>query len=223
MQKKVLFIAPHPDDETLGCGGTILKHKHYGDSISWLIMTSMFSEDGYTIESIDKRKQQIKKVSQKYQFDQTLFLDLPTTKLDVIPTVKIVSLLTEYFDSLLPEVIYVPFRNDIHSDHKITFDAVISASKSFRCPSLKKIMMYEVVSETEFAIAQTCNTFVPNIFSDISKYFVEKTEIIKLYDGEISQHPFPRSIENITALATFRGATSGCQFAEGFVLLKEIC
>jgi LmbE family N-acetylglucosaminyl deacetylase len=82
--------------------------------------------------------------------------------------------------------------------------------------------MYETISETEFAPPLCCNAFIPNSFSDISEYIERKISIIKIYDDQLGEHPFPRSIENIKALATFRGATSGVKYAEAFMILKEI-
>lgn len=82
--------------------------------------------------------------------------------------------------------------------------------------------MIETLSETEFSPSTKEDNFIPNVFVDISEYMDKKLEIIKIFDSEIEEHPFPRSLRNIKALATFRGATAGCEYAESFVLLKEI-
>jgi LmbE family N-acetylglucosaminyl deacetylase len=110
----------------------------------------------------------------------------------------------------------------VHSDHKITFDTVISSAKTFNCPSIRRLLAYEVVSETEFSPPFQNSVFIPNSFSDISEYLERKILIMKLYKGEMKEHPFPRSEDNLRALATFRGAAAGVKYAEAFMVLKEI-
>ena len=111
-------------------------------------------------------------------------------------------------------------RSDAHSDHRIVFSAVMACTKSFRYPSIREIFMYECLSETEFAPPLSENIFVANSFTDISDELDEKIEIMNLYESEMGEHPFPRSARNIEALATFRGASCGVEYAEAFQLLK---
>lgn len=219
---KIMFVAPHPDDETLGCGGTILKHRAQGDEIYWLIMTNISTEEGYDKEKVQNRQQEIERVAIEYGFKDVFKLDLPTTKLDVVERSEVIKKLGNVIYKIMPEVVYLPSRNDVHSDHKVTFDVVISSTKTFRCPFIKKVLMYETISETEFAPPLQDSFFIPNSFSDISEFLDKKISIMKIYKNETGDHPFPRSEENITALATFRGATAGVRYAESFVLLKEI-
>lgn len=219
---KIMFVAPHPDDETLGCGGTILKHRAQGDEIYWLIMTNISTEEGYDKEKVQNRQQEIEQVAIEYGFKDVFKLDLPTTKLDVVERSEVIKKLGNVIYKIMPEVVYLPSRNDVHSDHKVTFDVVISSTKTFRCPFIKKVLMYETISETEFAPPLQDSFFIPNSFSDISEFLDKKISIMKIYKNETGDHPFPRSEENITALATFRGATAGVRYAESFVLLKEI-
>jgi len=219
---KILFIAPHPDDETLGCGGTILKHKAAGDKTYWLIITGISEENGYAKKTVASRKQEIEMISKRYNFDGVFQLNLPTTKLDTIPRNRLIESVSGVIHDLKPGTVYMPNRNDVHSDHTITFDAVMSSAKTFRCPFIKKILSYEVPSETEFSLPLQNCTFAPNNFSDISSYLNKKIAIMRMYRSEIGKHPFPRSIENIKALATFRGATAGVKYAEAFMVLKEI-
>jgi LmbE family N-acetylglucosaminyl deacetylase len=218
----ILVIAPHPDDESLGCGGTILKHKYTGDEIYWLIMTNISKEMGYDEQRVKKRQEEIDLIAREYGFQKIYKLDYPAIRLDTIPLSEMIEQITNVIREIKPEVLYIPNRNDVHSDHKITFDVLISSTKSFRNSSIKKILMYETISETEFAPPLCCNAFIPNSFSDISEYIERKISIIKIYDDQLGEHPFPRSIENIKALATFRGATSGVKYAEAFMILKEI-
>jgi len=116
----------------------------------------------------------------------------------------------------------LPFKSDVHSDHRKIFEAAYSCTKSFRYPFIKKIYMMEVLSETEFALSTKDDSFVPNVFVNISDYIDKKVEAMNVYKSEIDSHPFPRSEENIRALATYRGATSCCNYAESFMLIKEV-
>jgi LmbE family N-acetylglucosaminyl deacetylase len=121
-----------------------------------------------------------------------------------------------------PNIIYLPFKGDIHSDHRLIFLASYSCTKSFRYPFVKKIYMMETLSETEFSPSTKEDSFIPNTFVNISKYIDLKIQIMNVFKSEVSEHPFPRSEKSIRALNTFRGSTAGCEYAESFVLLKEI-
>ncbi len=219
---KVLVVAVHPDDETLGAGGTLLKHKSSGDSISWIICTDIKESDGFKKNDIDNREKEIQQVSALYDFNQVYRLGLSTTKVDQYFMDELVEKFSKIFNEFKPEIVYLPFKGDVHSDHRKIFDAAYSCTKSFRYPFIKQILMIETLSETEFAPGLKEDSFTPNIFVDISMFFQRKIEIMKIFKSEMKEHPFPRSERNITALATFRGATAGCEYAESFMLLKEI-
>ena len=219
---KVLVISPHPDDETFGCGGTLLKHRVNGDLLFWLIMTKMMPEVGYSEEQMRTRQSEITSVASAYQFEKVFPLDFATTTLDTIAQSKLISAITTVVDQVCPEVVYLPNCSDVHSDHRVTFAAAISSIKTFRTPYIKKVFMYEVLSETEFAPPFQSSIFLPNSFSDISDYLEKKIEIMKLYKSELKEHPFPRSEVNLRALAIFRGATATVTSAEAFMICKEI-
>jgi len=215
---KVLVIAVHPDDETLGCGGTLLKHKKNGDEIHWLICT----ETSENNEFYKTRAKEIEEVSKRYNFDSVHHLGLKTMQVDEYSMSSLIKKISDVINDVKPEALYLPFKNDVHSDHRKIFEAAYSCTKSFRYPFIKKILMVETLSETEFAPSTKEDAFVPNVYVDISKYFDEKLDIINIYRSELAEHPFPRSLRNLSALATLRGATAGCEYAESFVLLKEI-
>ena len=218
----VLVVSAHPDDETLGCGGTLLKHKANGDKIFWLIATRMKEENGFKKEIIARRKQEIKAVTSAYGFDKIFEFNLSTAKLDELSIADVISSVSEVFSEIRPSILYLPFKGDVHSDHRVIFNAAYSCTKHFRYPSVKKILMMEVISETEFSPSFNESAFVPNYFVDVSDFLDKKLDIMKIYKSELGTHPFPRSLENIKALATFRGATAGCKYAEAFVVLKEV-
>ena len=196
----------------------MLKHKANGDKIHWLICTTLNKNHKY----YEKRKKEINKVSKLFNFNSVHNLLFETTKVDQLGINKIIDKISKIINKLKPNIIYLPFKEDVHTDHKKIFEATYSCTKSFRYPFLKKIYMMETLSETEFAPNHKKDGFVPNTFVDISKFLNEKIKIMKVYRNEIKKHPFPRSERTIRALATFRGSTSGCKFAESFILLKEI-
>lgn len=222
MSKNVLVVATHPDDETLACGGTILRHKACGDRVNWLIMTGIHEEHGFSSNAISKRKDTLARVAGSYCFDAVVDLNLPTARLDTIPQQELVTRAAKAFNDIRPEVVYLPFCHDVHTDHQTTFKAVFACTKSFRYPFIQRLLMMETVSETDFAPAVSGAWFTPNVYMDITDHLERKLEIMRLYDTEIADHPFPWNLENIRALATHRGAMSGCHQAEAFMLLKEI-
>lgn len=218
MKNKILVVSVHPDDETLGCGGTLLKHKHNGDEIYWLICTKIDEDSDY----YTTRENEIKQASDIYKFDGIFSLGLKTMRVDEYSMSDLIGKISKVINEVEPSIIYLPFKGDVHSDHRKIFEASYSCTKVFRYPFIKKIYMMETLSETEFAPGVKEDAFVPNSFVDISKYLDKKIEIIKIFKSEIGEHPFPRSERNLRALATLRGATCRCEYAESFMLLKEI-
>ena len=168
------------------------------------------------------RDSEIKKVEELYDFDSVHRLGIPTTKIDEYSMSELIGKISSVVNKVKPNIIYLPFKGDVYSDHKYIFNAAYSCTKTFRYPFIKKIYMIEVLSETEFSVSTKEDSFVPNVFVDISNYMDKKIELMNVYESEIGVHPFPRSERNIRALATYRGATSGCDYAESFMLLKEI-
>ena len=220
--KRALVMAVHPDDETIGCGGTLLKLRELGYELHWMIATSATEAGGYSERFVKAREVQIERVAQAYAFAGIHKLQLPAARVETVPLGSIIGTLAGLFKQIAPDTMFLPFYCDVHSDHRILFDACFSCTKSFRLPSLKRIYMMETLSETEFAPSIPGRTFVPNTFVDISSYFDKKLEILNLYESEVAEHPFPRSLLNVTSLASYRGATAGCSHAESFMLLKEI-
>jgi lmbE-like protein len=218
MKNKILVVAVHPDDETLGCGGTLLKHKDSGDEINWLICTKIDKDNDYYAI----RENEIEQASRLYGFDGTYSLGLKTMRVDEYSMSELIGKISKIINEVRPNIIYLPFKGDVHSDHRKIFEASYSCTKSFRYPFIKKIYMMETLSETEFAPSTKEDSFIPNSFVDISEYFEKKIEIMKIFKSEVAEHPFPRSEKNIRALASLRGATCGCKYAESFMLLKEL-
>lgn len=216
----VLVIAVHPDDESLGCGGTLLRHKNEGDNIFWCIVTAMTPEGGYSPEAIKKRDGEIKAVSRIFG-SEPFSLGFPAATLDSFSKSDLVTALSSVIQRIKPACVYLPFMGDVHSDHRVCFDAAWSCCKGFRAPFIKKILMMEVPSETDFAVPIPNSWFIPNLYVDITDFMDEKMKMLSCYPGESGIFPFPRSPENIRALAMMRGAVAGCMYAESFMLLRE--
>lgn len=220
---KVLCIAVHADDETLGCGGTILKHKAKGDEIHWLLLTGPTENHpcNFTKEHIEARAERVNRVAKAYGYDSMEYLALPTQLLHTLDLRDIIQKISEVMKRIQPNIIYTMFANDVHSDHRVSFDAVYSCTKSFRYPFIERIYMMETLSETEFALATPANTFLPNVYVDITDFMEKKLEIMQMYPTEVMQEPYPRSLSSIKALARTRGSRAGVMYAEAFQLLYE--
>jgi LmbE family N-acetylglucosaminyl deacetylase len=221
--KKILVIAVHPDDETLGCGGTILKHKDMGNEVHWLILTKANQKITSITDIEKKQREDVIKVADQYGFDSWQHLDFLTTELDRYALGELVSAISTVIHNIAPHYIYLNHFADVHSDHRIAFDAVYSCTKNFRYPFIEKILLYETLSETEFAPPSASHAFIPNMFNDVTKYMDKKLQIMKLYTTEQMDEPFPRAMSSISSLARYRGSRIGVEFAEAFMLQFEKC
>ena len=219
---QVLVIAPHPDDELLGCGGTLLRHIAEGDAVHWLIVSTMHQEHGFAPEAIQARREQIAAVARTVGFAARHELELPATRLDTLPLAELVSRIGEVVSRVAPETLYLPYPGDIHSDHGVVFAAARGGCKWFRHPSVRRIYTYETPSESDLALPPEGPGMPVNRYVDIEAYLEPKLAALSLYSSEMGRFPFPRSPEAIRALARLRGAAAGCTAAEGFQLLKEI-
>jgi LmbE family N-acetylglucosaminyl deacetylase len=217
---KTIVIAPHPDDETLGVGGTLLKRKREGGILAWLIVTSISEQDGWGVEKVENRRQEIKQISKLYGFDEVYELNFPATSLDTVPIGDIIKAIAGVFKEFLPDEIFLPNPTDVHSDHRIVFEAAVSCTKCFRYSHVKRVLAYETLSETDFSLSPGCR-FSPNVFVNIEDFLEGKLKALSIYKSELGEFPFPRSQRAITALANVRGAASGFIAAEAFELLRE--
>ncbi len=220
MSKKVIIISAHPDDEVLGAGGTLLRHKNIGDDLAWLIVTNISEEHGFSSDIVSSKQKEVDFIAKQLN-TKVYNLGYPTTQLSSQDLPTMVPKISKIFQEFRPERIYVMNRSDAHSDHRVVFGAVMACTKSFRYPFLREVLMYECISETEFAPALPEKAFVPNCFVDISEQMDKKIELMRCYHSELGEHPFPRSERNIRALATYRGASCGVEYAEAFQILKS--
>lgn len=217
----VIIIAPHPDDETLGCGGTLLRHRENGDHVHWMIVTDMSADSGYNKDLMDARHKEIEAVHAAYGFASVTKLGYAPAGLDEVPLRQIVSDISRVVQEVQPKILYLPFCGDAHSDHRVTFNAALACTKWFRAPYLKSVLAYETLSETDILGHTPNSAFAPNVFIDITEYLDRKIEIMRTYASEMAPFPHPRSEEAIRSLAQVRGASSGSRAAESFMLIKE--
>jgi LmbE family N-acetylglucosaminyl deacetylase len=171
---------------------------------------------------VESRQEEIEKVSKAFGFTKVFEMGYPTMSLSTSSLKTLIPEISKIFTEVEPEIIYTLNRSDAHSDHRFLFDAVAACTKSFRYPYIKQVLMYECISETEFAPCLPERIFMPNYFVDITAFVDEKIKILQIFESELGNHPFPRSIKNVEALSIFRGASVGVEFAEAFQIIKFI-
>jgi len=220
---KTLVVAPHPDDELLGCGGTLLKRSSEGATIGWLLMTAMTPEAGWSQEKILSRNKEIDRVASGLGIstDNVFKLGFPTAQLDQVPSSELIASIGVVFQKFRPEEVLLPHPGDIHSDHRITFESCSACTKWFRYPSVERVLTYETLSETEFGLDQVSPAFRPNLFVDITDQLGLKLKLLQIYQSELGKYPFPRSIEAVRSLSMLRGSQRGVMAAEAFQILRS--
>ena len=246
----ILVLAIHPDDETLGAGGTLLRHKAEGQRLHWLIVTSMYYRDQegrrvtishkgqitllpegcrlpenaplFNEKSVAQRAQEILSVSLAYNFDSITELFIPTATVADQDEIFLITKASEAVERIRPNTVYLPFHGDIHGDHRAAFSTLYSCVKSFRYPFIRNVYMMETISETEYAMPIPGFQFAPNRFVCIDEWFEKKISICKIFASEMSKLPMPRSEECIRAQALIRGSFAQYRYAEAFMVVREI-
>jgi len=220
---KVLAISAHPDDETLGCGGTLLRHGANGDRLFWII-TTQGHEPQWSAEVIARKAREVEQVAEAYEMEQFFKLGFPTVQLDTLPLSDLITAIRDAMAQIEPEVVYLVHDGDVHSDHHAVFTATMSVLKSFYLQKwgVQRILCYETLSSTEAAPPQPQRLFVPTVYRDITPHLERKIKIMDLFKTEAQPDPFPRGPSAIRALARYRGATIGVEYAEAFMLIREV-
>ncbi len=210
--EKVVVVAVHPDDETIGCGGTIVKHLNKGDEVHCILVTKGNAEQEVIWD----------KVKDAYHFSSVTELDFPELDLMDKSLNELIPPLSNVINTIQPQTIIIPNRSDAHSDHKAIFNAVASCTKAFRYPFIEKVLMMEVISETDFALPLPEGQFIANYYVDITKEFEKKQEILKIYESELLPYPQTRNLNTMQALNRYRGSQINAEYAEAFMNLKTI-
>jgi LmbE family N-acetylglucosaminyl deacetylase len=217
----ILVIAPHPDDEVLGCGGTIAHHVAQGDAVHVLVVTRG-DPAIFPPELVEKTRVELAAAHRVLGISTVEFLDFPAPGLDAIPGHQISDAISRVIRRLSPQTLYLPHRGDIHADHRKVFDAALVAARPINRCSVKTILCYETLSETEWGYPSGADAFKPTVFVDISSHLERKLQALGCYQSQLLPAPHPRSLQAIAALACLRGSTVGVAAAEAFVLIREI-
>ncbi len=218
---KVLVLAPHPDDEVLGCGGVIARHAAAGDHVEVVVATHGI-EELYPREMISGVRAEALKAHKILGVANTRFWDFPAPALDTVPRYKLASAIAGVIRETQCECFYVPHHGDIHSDHlQLHMAALVAARPLADCP-VRRILAYETLSETEWAPPQNDAIFYPTVFIDISAHLETKLQAMSCFGSQVKPPPSARSLRNIEALARYRGSTIARDAAESFMLIRQI-
>lgn len=221
MKKNVLIIAPHPDDEVLGCGGVIRKMASQMHDV-WILIVSRGKKSLYSEERIQNVRKEALDAHKILGVKKTIFLDFSAPELDLVSISELSRSISEVVTEFNPDTVFLPHRGDIHHDHKAVFNAGLVATRPVKGSSVKRIFSYETLSETEWAAPFSDAIFIPNFFVNISNDFSAKLEAIKCFKSQLRDFPNSRSLKSIEVLANFRGSSVGLTHAEAFMTIRMI-
>lgn len=214
---KVLVFAPHNDDEVLGVGGTIAKYASQGHEVFICEVTK-----SNTVEEIKEERSEALAAHQLLGVKETIFLDFPIVTLRETPLVKINAEFLKVLEDIRPNIAFIPHKGDMHMDHTVVSHSAMVALRPINGIKVENIYAYETLSETEWNLPTVDNAYIPNVWSDISKFIDIKKEAMNCYQSQLKQPPHPRTLEIIEALAKLRGSTVGVPFAESFMLVRRL-
>lgn len=221
----ILVVVAHPDDEVLGCGGTISKYASQGATVNVAVLadgTSSRSKEKIDAdEELRVRKSAAKKANKILGVDQVIFGHFPDNRMDSVDLLDVVKYVERLIDELRPDVVFTHHTNDLNIDHCIVSQAVCTACRPQVSCSVKSILFFEIPSSTEWQI-NSVNAFSPDLFEDITDYLAKKNQALEVYSMEMRDWPHSRSIEGVTHLAKWRGATVGVDSAESFIVGRMV-
>lgn len=218
---KVLIIAPHPDDEIIGVGGTIAKRTTAGHDVYVCVMTKG-CEPLFSSDSVNQVRTECKEADLSLGVKETIFLDFPAAMLETVPRYKLNDAIVKVIQRVKPDEVYLPHRGDMQQDHKMVVDAAMVALRPKYEHVVKRIYAYETLSETGWDIPNTVNEFIPTVYEDISDTLGKKLDAMRRFRSQLTDYPAARSLGAIEALAKYRGATVNMMAAEAFTLIREI-
>jgi LmbE family N-acetylglucosaminyl deacetylase len=225
---KVLVVAAHPDDEILGCGGTIAKHAHAGDEVHVMILAEgLTSRNAVDLtvgnEDLSELACAAHRANDSLGVSHLSMHGLPDNRLDSLDRLDVIKVVEEKIFSFMPEVVYTHHAGDMNIDHRIIHDAVNTACRPTPGHPVRTLLYFEVPSSTEWQVPGSAPTFAPTWFIDISTNLDAKLTALHEYQMEMREWPHPRSYKAVEHLARWRGATIGADAAESFVLGRMIC
>ena len=221
MSKRVLVIAPHPDDETLGLGGTITKFVEQGHEVHLLVVSGhlppVYNREDYEL-TLSEAKNALKILG----IENSTFLEIPATKIGDLPINELNKKFADAVDTLKPQIVFCPYP-DRHIDHRLVFESTMVATRPVGSGKYIEILgAYETLSETHWNAPHIEPNFTPNWIINISDQIENKVKALECYKSQISESPGPRSIEAAKALAHFRGTQAGFAFGEGVHIIRKI-
>jgi LmbE family N-acetylglucosaminyl deacetylase len=223
MSQKILIIAAHPDDEVLGCGGTIAAQTSQGNSVQVMFLADgVSSRGGKASTELQRRHHAAHTAAELLGIESVSFADFPDNQLDTVPLLRVVQRIEERITQYQPDTILTHHAGDVNIDHQRVHQAVITACRPQPGYPVKTLLFFEVPSSTEWQPPGSAAAFLPNWFIDISDTLERKLEALAAYSEELRDFPHPRSVEAVEALARWRGATVGVRAAEAFVLGRRI-
>jgi LmbE family N-acetylglucosaminyl deacetylase len=223
----VLVVAAHPDDEILGCGGTMARLAGDGHEVSIAILAEGMSSRNAQREDADQQQLQhlharAQQAADKVGAKELILCKLPDNRLDTVPLLDVVKLVEELVTRFRPEIIYTHHPGDLNVDHGVVHRAVLTATRPVAGQCVKEIYTFEVPSSTEWAFQELQPVFRPNVFVDITDSLATKIEALACYDTEMRKFPHPRSAEALRAIAARWGSVAGLQAAEAFELVRSV-
>lgn len=218
---RILVVAPHPDDEVLGCGGAIARHVANGDEVHVVVVGRGIPEQ-FSDESVARSRSELARAHEVLGVTGCRFLDFPVPRLDVVPAHELADALGSLLHELAPHTVYLPHHGDIHSDHRQVHHATLVAARPLAGCTVRRILAYETLSETEWARPTPEAIFCPTVFINIEDQLPRKLEAMACYESKLQPPPHPRSLESIERLARLRGSTVHLHAAEAFSQIREI-
>jgi LmbE family N-acetylglucosaminyl deacetylase len=218
---RVLVIAPHADDEVLGCGGLIACLSDMGTPADVAIVTEG-KAPAYSVQSVAALKQESAEVARILGVGGSHWLGLPAAALDTVPHAELNAAMARLVQELQPDTLLLPFPGDIHRDHQLVFQSAMVAVRPSGPGYPARVLCYETVSETNWNAPGLTPPFVPQLFVDIGAGLARKLAAFGAYASQVRDFPQERSVEALTALARMRGATVHRPAAEAFVLVREV-
>ena len=221
--RKVLILAAHPDDEVLGCGGTIYNLTSQKVKVSICFFSNgVSSKKKKKKNEIDLRKKAAEKAAKILKVSSLEFYDFPDNSFDKVNILKIAKIIENKISLFMPDTIFTHFGNDLNIDHQKINQATLAATRPQKNQIVKKLFFYEVPSSSEWNFNKNKKQFNPNWFVDISSSLKNKIKALKVYRSEMKKYPHPRSYKAIEALSRWRGSTAGYKAAEAFILARKI-
>lgn len=216
----LVAIAPHPDDETLGCGGMLLKAAASGRPIDWIIVTAA-TEPRWSTTEIRQKDAEIDRVSQYYGFRNVLRLGFPSMSLDQVPELELIDALRDAVQKCRPRTVMLPGRHDAHGDHRRVAEcgAAVLKPHYLRQFGSSEVLEYETLSSTESSVIPAERRAC---FADISDHLEGKVAAMRLYLSEAQPEPLPRAETSIRAAARYAGSIIGVKYAERFAVLWQL-